>query len=97
MFCNCYQTQNIIKEVFKMIKINHFNSVEFVSGTNDTALNTVYLILKWYIWKSRFYSEKFILKCLVFRIQLHIKAEQSKMKNAKFNKKWANFLFILNL
>ena len=97
MFCNCHETQKIVKEVFKMLQIKHFNSVEFIFGTHDAALNTIYLILKWYIWKSRFYSEHFILKSLIFRIQLHIKAEQSKMKIVTFNQKWDKFLFLLKL
>ena len=95
MFCSCPESVTAIRKIFKVLHISYFDAVQFLCGDYDPATNLIFLIIKWHIWKSRFYEEFLNIKSILTRIQHHIKLDKRLLSEAKFTQKWSSYEFLV--
>ena len=95
MFCSCPESVAVVRKIFKVLHISYFDAVQFLCGAYDPATNLIFIIIKWHIWKSRFYEEFLNIKSIVSRIQHHIKIDKRLLSETKFTQKWSLYEFLV--
>ena len=85
----------IVRDVFRSVKINTFNTKDFILGVSDPALNIIYTLLKWLIWKARFHNIELTVPYFHFELALRIKTDKLRMIDRHFETKWHSFKSVI--
>ena len=61
-FCNCPDLYDNFKLIITFFKRNKCDYIEFIFGTTEEALNFIYMLAKWTIWRCRFHKTNLSFK-----------------------------------
>ena len=67
------------------------STIEYLLGRNNAPLDHILLFTKFFIWKIRFYSEKFYMRAYKSNLKYRILLEKGCLSDAKSVKKWSSF------
>ena len=97
----CSETQKWLQECIKVWSNNTNNlldisKVEFLMGCQNCTMNHVFLITKYYIWKTRFYNKMFNVNAYCCDLKHRIIEEKHRLSSQKFISKWNQFNHLYN-
>ena len=92
----CPASAILISEIYALLHIPcvRFNTYGFLFGCNNQAIDLINLIIKYLLWKSRFYYTNLSVNYVKNEIVFRIKADQSILSERRYNTKWQEFLHL---
>ena len=95
MYTQCVTSNIVIHEVYRKLRIENFDSNSFLFTTKSPILDLINLIIKWNLWRARFYSTDLNSQQVISEIIFQAKMDKEKLSTESFGKKWQRFVFIL--
>ena len=95
MYTECATSNLVIREVYRKFQIENFESKSFLFTTKSPLLDLINLIIKWNLWKARFYFTDLAPQQIVSEIMFQARVDKEKLSTESFSRKWQRFLFII--
>ena len=95
MYMECATSNLVIREVYRKFQIENFDSKSFLFTTKSPLLDLINLIIKWNLWKARFYFTDLAPQQIVSEIMFQARVDKEKLSTESFSRKWQRFLCII--